>query len=339
MNLPEPLLTVVRRLGSLRERVVFVGGMIRSLLVTDAGSMGARPTQDVDLIVEVPSLVEYLALSTELRSLGFREARSDSAPACRWTIDEVPVDIMPVDPLILGFTNAWYPGARGNALPIAFDQGAGTLWILDAAYFCATKLEAFAGRGKGDFHHHDLEDFIALVDGRATLVHELSGARSDLCAFIARQTVGLLAQPAFREALPGHLAPDAGSQARLPLVLSRLDAIGALVSGAEPTIAREQPVRPQLPTWPASATPTRSHTFLLSSNLSRAHYDPRTSTLTVEFVSGTRYAYEGVPEPVYAGLTLAASAGRYLNEWIKKRYRYRRISEAAGDGAAGDGPP
>jgi hypothetical protein len=41
-----PLLLVVRRLGTLRERMVFVGGMVRGLLITDPGAVSdsAPPT-------------------------------------------------------------------------------------------------------------------------------------------------------------------------------------------------------------------------------------------------------------------------------------------------------
>ena len=44
MSAPEPLLVVVRRLGDLRERVVFVGGVVRGLLLTDPAAASERPT-------------------------------------------------------------------------------------------------------------------------------------------------------------------------------------------------------------------------------------------------------------------------------------------------------
>ena len=46
--------------------------------------------------------------------------------------------------------------------------------IVTAPYFLATKLEAFKGRGKGDFlGSHDLEDFVSVVDGREALLLEI----------------------------------------------------------------------------------------------------------------------------------------------------------------------
>jgi hypothetical protein len=44
---------------------------------------------------------------------------------------------------------------------------------ITAPYFLATKLEAFQSRGKGDvFASHDLEDVIAVIDGRPAITEE-----------------------------------------------------------------------------------------------------------------------------------------------------------------------
>src|SRR5689334_16586217 len=112
MNIPYQLLTVARSLGPLNERVVFVGGMMRSLLITDPAFDNARPTEDVDLIVDVLSTADYRTLETELRARGFREHIEQGAPLCRWNVSGVRVDIMPVDPGILGFSNVWYATAH-----------------------------------------------------------------------------------------------------------------------------------------------------------------------------------------------------------------------------------
>ena len=44
-------------LGSLREELVFVGGCAVGLLMTDPAASPARVTYDVDLVVEVASLL------------------------------------------------------------------------------------------------------------------------------------------------------------------------------------------------------------------------------------------------------------------------------------------
>jgi len=219
----EALLVVVKRLGSLRKRVVFAGGSVRGLLITDAAAPPERPTDDVDAIVSISSRVEYYQFADELRELGFHEDVSEGAPLCRWLVGGVRVDVMPDHASILNFTNRWYTDALAHAIDATI-QGA-TFKIISAPYFCATKLEAFSNRGKGDFYHHDLEDIIALVDGRQELLAEVESASTDVRDYIAREVTRLLASPGFTEALPGHLPGDPASQARLPIVWERLEAL------------------------------------------------------------------------------------------------------------------
>jgi len=45
-----------------------------------------RATQDVDVIVDVASRVEYYKLEEALRSRGFIQDMSKNAPVCRWLI-------------------------------------------------------------------------------------------------------------------------------------------------------------------------------------------------------------------------------------------------------------
>ena len=85
------------------------------------------------------------------------------------------------------------------------------------------KLEAFAGRGGGDLvASHDLEDVITVVYGHGSLADEVAAASTDLRDYLRDRIGTLLDDDAFLDALPGHLAGDAGSQARRPLGLARL---------------------------------------------------------------------------------------------------------------------
>ena len=105
--------------------------------------------------------------------------------------------------------------------------------LVDSVVFlggAATKLEAFNGRGKGDFMaSHDMEDIIALVDGRNELVEEVAKAPEDLRTHLAVTFLDLLGNSLFLEALPGHLPGDAASQQRLPILESRMRRISDLV--------------------------------------------------------------------------------------------------------------
>ena len=103
-------------------------------------------------------------------------------------------------------------------------KGEISIRVVSAPAFCATKLVAFGGRGGGDLYHHDMEDFVAVVDGRAELVSELEGGDATLRAFVAGE-VNLLLEKGLEEALPGLLEGDSASQARLPYVVCTLKRI------------------------------------------------------------------------------------------------------------------
>ena len=63
-----------------------------------------------------------------------------------------------------------------------------------------------------------------------------------------------------------------------------------------------------------------------SSTIQAIGYDSDALTLAVSFVNGTEYHYYGVPPEVVERLKVSASAGRFLNEEIKKAgYSYARV--------------
>ena len=97
--------------------------------------------------------------------------------------------------------------------------------------FLATKLEAFFGRGKGDYLvSHDLEDIINLINGRVEIVEEIKNSAADLKEFITNSFQGFLDEELFLEALPGHLLPDQASQARLSIILERIKKVAVVSS-------------------------------------------------------------------------------------------------------------
>lgn len=224
-----PLLeAVVAALGTLCERFVFVGGCATGLQVTAAGGPPIRATRDVDVIVEVLTLGDYHNLERELELAGFRHDQREDAPICRWRLGAAVLDVMPTDPSILGFGNSWYDEAIRTATWRTLPGGM-QIRVISAPAFVATKLEAFAGRGSGDFlASHDLEDLITVVDGRAELVEEISATSAPLRSYLANQLRNLLMNPRFTEALPAHLPGDNASQARVPVIAERIRRIAAL---------------------------------------------------------------------------------------------------------------
>jgi hypothetical protein len=57
-------------------------------------------------------------------------------------------------------------------------------------------------------------------------------------------------------------------------------------------------------------------------------YDPDTRVLSVWFVvSGKRYDYEAVPPETYAAFRNAFVKGRFFDDHIRDRFRYRLICD------------
>ncbi len=219
-NLPH-LRRIADALGDLRERVVFIGGAVAGLLVTDPLADPVRATRDVDAVVNASrTLFRRMEKAVSLR--GFtRDVHSDVI--CRWVHRESGLlfDLMPVHSDVLGFANRWYPHAVESAEPVDLGEGL-TIRLVSSVAFVATKLEAFVDRGRGDFmSSHDLEDVLNIVDGREELARELAAAPLALREFVAATFRRLLADADFPNALPGLVAEPG----RAGLVRRRLKAM------------------------------------------------------------------------------------------------------------------
>lgn len=227
------LFQAAAQLGAIRDEVVFVGGAVRGLLVTDTGASGVRPTDDVDVIVEATTLANYQALESRLRKQGFKNDHREGAPICRYVNGGTTLDVMPTAEGVLGFSNPWHAHAFATARTheLRGPRGEGQqIRVISAASFVATKLVSYASRGGGDPFHHDLEDIVAVVDGRASLVEELHAEAPALRAFVATAVERLFAG-GLNDTAAYHLPSDSASQARLPLVVERFRKLSAMGSG------------------------------------------------------------------------------------------------------------
>jgi hypothetical protein len=215
------LLSAVEKLVPLLDQIVFVGGCAAGVLITDPGAAPVRPTIDVDAIVEVASYPELIDLGNRLRQLGFEQPHVEGAPLCRWVHEDIVFDLMPADSKILGFSNRWYRPAIENA--VTAEAGGRQIRLISAPYFLATKLGAFHGRGQFDYRmSRDVEDIVAVLDGRPEIVVETQGSEASLHQYLADEFSALLGERDFLEALPGQMLPDAVSQQRIRIVVNRM---------------------------------------------------------------------------------------------------------------------
>ncbi len=227
----EMIRQVATSLGPLREKVVFLGGAATGFHITDTAASQIRPTKDVDMIIEVASRVEWHRLEESLRELGFIQKPHKDDPICRWYIEDATVDVMPTDEKILGFSNLWYIPAIKSSEWIELGSGL-EIRLVTAPYLLVTKIESFYGRGQGDYlASHDMEDIINLINGRPEILEDIEHSNPDLKKYVAKSFQKFLKEEAFKDALPGHLLPDPSSQARLSLIISRMETMIQLAEG------------------------------------------------------------------------------------------------------------
>jgi len=221
-NLPH-LRAVAQAVGDLRERLVFVGGAVAGLLVTDPLADTVRATRDVDAVIPA-GRAAYCKAEEDLAQRGFaRDVNSDVI--CRWVHRDSGVifDLMPMDAEVLGFSNRWYRYAVDTADMVELAPEV-RIRLATAVAFVATKLEAFADRGRGDLMtSHDLEDILNIVDGRGELAGELAAAPPELQKAVRGAFGRLLAHADFDNLLPGLVAQPE----RATVVAQRLRSMAA----------------------------------------------------------------------------------------------------------------
>lgn len=224
----ELLFSVLDRLEQLDQPFIIVGGAIVGLLVDHPELIDFRPTKDVDILVEVASRIEYSRLEEKLRQLGLKNDTSEDAPICRWIVNEsAKLDVLPLDPDILGFSSEWFQEAWQH--PCQITQDGRTFETIAPVYLIASKLAAFTNRGNQDFWiSHDLEDLITVIDGRENIVNEIRVAKADVRDYISRTLRDYQEGTDFIQALPAYLESDPASQERLPSLREKIEAIAEI---------------------------------------------------------------------------------------------------------------
>jgi hypothetical protein len=226
--MPDPNLRLLdeaaTKLAPFLREIVFVGGVTLGLLITDKAAAPIRSTDDVDVIAEILTYVDYIAFSERLRKEGFSEDMSEEPLTCRWFHGKLKLDVLALTKEVLGYTNLWYENALRHATPFLLPGGQ-SIRLITAPYFLGTKMEAFRGRGQMDFQaSHDLEDLVAVIDGRSTILEEVADSPRDLRQYLADAATSLLSESRFLDAVLGFVL-DYG---RVPLILERLSQLAHL---------------------------------------------------------------------------------------------------------------
>lgn len=230
----DALRRLARLLGPLADELVFVGGRVADLLVTDPAGLRVRPTDDTDCVCEAATRVAYHRLGERLRAVGFVEDTTPGAPICRWRAADELLDVMPVEGAVLGFGNSWFAHAIRLSVRVELEAGV-SLRVVTAPVFLATKWEAHNDRGgEAWYGDADMEDIVRVVAGRPSIEGEIVATEPDIRAFVAAETRRFLGSGVAEGVLAGSL-PDARIvPGLLDLVARRFEAIAALGEGVPP---------------------------------------------------------------------------------------------------------
>lgn len=201
---------VNEQLKDLGQEFVFVGGATVSLYATESAlTAEIRPTDDVDVVIELASYGGYSQLDEKLRVLGFSNDIT-SGVICRYKMQGIIVDFMPTDPNVLGFSNQWYP--EGFATSVVYNLNANhQIKIFALPYFVAAKWEAFLGRGKNNYRtSKDFEDLVFIWENVDDYDKQIKNAPLHLQIYLRDAFIEKLDNDDFEEGLYAHLTGGYG---------------------------------------------------------------------------------------------------------------------------------
>lgn len=202
----EALDIVAEGLEKFSKPVVFVGGSTVPLYLDPELRMDARPTKDVDIVVEAITWMDYQKIEDELRKFGFKDPLIPGGPRCRRAYKGITVDVMPTEDAGMGFSTKWYPEGFASAIPFKLPSSR-EIKIFSVGYFILAKLEAVFDRGKDLRMSSDLEDIVTIFAGCPSIEDDVKPLRRELGESFKKISSRL----DFEEAVYGHLGSGGGA--------------------------------------------------------------------------------------------------------------------------------
>ena len=190
-------------LGELCKDVIFVGGATVSLYA-DRASGEIRPTDDVNILIETLDYKGYAIIEERLRAKGFVND-VESGVICRYIVNGIIVDVMPMSEEILGFANKWYHEGFSTSIKVEIDEDY-QIRIFKPEHFIATKLEAFKSRGANDGRmSSDFENIIYVLNNRSTIWDEFQNSSLGVKEYLKKEFKQLLNESYIEEWISSHL--------------------------------------------------------------------------------------------------------------------------------------
>lgn len=222
------IIAVVGDLGALANDVVFIGGAIAPLLHTSSPLPRPRPTKDVDGVLASYRYGDADQLHQALRERGFRHDTTRTGHIHRWIAPSgVLFDLVPAGDHIGGSGNPWDAEAISSAVDVTVEGV--TFRHASAPAFIAMKLAAFGDRGGGDVRaSHDVEDVVALIASRETIVRDIDSAAPAVRDRLRAFAVSLLGSGLAEEIVAGHLNNADDRALTLRVTLDRIQKLALL---------------------------------------------------------------------------------------------------------------
>jgi hypothetical protein len=201
LNSPEPagravevnlalLRTVATRIGTLSEKVMFLGGTIVPLLVSGPAAAEVRIAKDVDFMIHAPTKAALWEIEDELWDVGMKKTSTGST--CHWRLDDIHIDVLTTDPDSVDLINQWGREATLNARRL--DIGGGLLVnVVRSTHYIATKFDAFHRRGRGSYRTSlDISDIRLVLRGCPDLERDVRHTSPELRAHLVAELGRLL---------------------------------------------------------------------------------------------------------------------------------------------------
>lgn len=196
---------VASTLEELNDEVIYVGGAVVSLYVTDAGAEQPRPTKDIDISVQISTYSQMDQLRKKLATKKIYPAPTETI-MYRYSYEDILIDFIPYEQTALGPTNRWLKPGFKKAYPIKI--GDTEIRILPVSLFLATKWEAFKNRGGDPRMSHDFEDIIYIIDNNLDLLDDVTKASKDVQNFLKRMSEEILSHSSRDEIIECHFNPS-----------------------------------------------------------------------------------------------------------------------------------
>lgn len=212
---------VALALGDLNDEIIYVGGAVVSLYVTDEGAEQPRPTKDIDISVQISTYAQMDNLRLKLAKKNIYPASNEKI-IYRYSYEDILIDFIPYEDSPLGPTNRWLKPGFKRAYPIKL--GETEINILPVSIFIATKWEAFKSRGGDPRFSHDFEDIIYVIDTNLAFVEDVKNAHKDVKSFLKEMSKEILSHPSANEIIECHLNPHT-AEARKKMLVNKLQQV------------------------------------------------------------------------------------------------------------------